>query len=65
MATTLHCDDDRIGKRVVVVCPEPLTVLLDQAAGRSFTTKSEYVRQAIVDRLRADGIVRPAAGTTV
>ena len=55
MSIATHCDDDRLGKRVVVVCPEPLTVLLDRAAGHSFTTRSEYVRQAVIAKLRNDG----------
>jgi hypothetical protein len=37
--------------------PEPMGVAVARAANNSMTTSSEYVRQAILDRLRADGLL--------
>ena len=36
--------------------PERLPAALDEAAAQRQTTRSEFVRQALIDRLRADGI---------
>lgn len=40
--------------------PEQLPAALDQAAAQRQTTRSEFVRQALIDRLRDNGI-DPAA----
>jgi len=39
---------------VVVRMPVALAELLDAEAGRRFTTRSEYVRQAVLSQIRAD-----------
>jgi hypothetical protein len=39
-----------------VCAPECLITAVDQAAHKQFTTRSGYVRTAVLDRLRADGI---------
>jgi hypothetical protein len=36
--------------------PECFTVALDQAVGSQFTSRSDYIRTAVLDRLRSDGI---------
>jgi hypothetical protein len=36
--------------------PECFTVALDKAADRQFTSRSDYIRTAVLDRLRSDGI---------
>jgi hypothetical protein len=43
-----------------VLAPRSLTDAIKEAAARDLTTSSEYVRRALLDRLRSDGIV-PAA----
>jgi hypothetical protein len=39
-----------------VLAPESLTAAVKAAAARDLTTTSEYVRRAVVERLRSDGI---------
>jgi hypothetical protein len=39
-----------------VLAPESLTAAVKAAAARDLTTASEYVRRALVERLRSDGI---------
>jgi hypothetical protein len=46
-------------RRVIQVLPE-LSAALRLAANRDLQTVSEYVRRAVIERLRADGI-DPAA----
>lgn len=36
--------------------PESLTTAIREAAARDMTTASEYVRQAVIQKLRVDGI---------
>ena len=36
--------------------PESLTTAIREAADRNMTTASEYVRQAVIQKLRVDGI---------
>jgi hypothetical protein len=36
--------------------PESLTVALDAAASRRMVNRSDYIRVALLDRLKADGI---------
>jgi hypothetical protein len=36
--------------------PEKLPTAIAAAANRKMTTSSEYVRQAIIERLKADGL---------
>jgi hypothetical protein len=39
-----------------VLAPESLAAAVKEAARRDLTTSSEYVRRALVERLRSDGI---------
>jgi hypothetical protein len=39
-----------------LVAPWSLTAAINAAAARELTTKSEYVRRAVIERLRVDGI---------
>jgi hypothetical protein len=39
-----------------VLAPESLIAAVKTAAARDLTTASEYVRRAVVERLRSDGI---------
>ena len=48
-------------RRQVIVWPDcRLVELIDRAAGRQVTTRSEYQRRAIINQLRTDGF-DPAA----
>jgi hypothetical protein len=39
-----------------VLAPRSLTDAVKEAAARELTSNSEYVRRAVIERLRADGI---------
>ena len=39
-----------------VCAPACLITAVDQAAHKQFTSRSDYVRTAVIDRLRLDGI---------
>jgi hypothetical protein len=39
-----------------LVAPRSLTAAVKAAAARELTTNSEYVRRAVIERLRADGV---------
>jgi hypothetical protein len=39
-----------------VLAPQSLTAAVKTAAARQLTSNSEYVRRAVIERLRADGI---------
>ena len=41
--------------RLTVLLPGQLPELVDRAAEKAFSTRSEFVRRAIIDRLKADG----------
>jgi hypothetical protein len=43
--------------------PDSLSVVIDIAADKCLQSKSEYVRQSVMDRLKADGIA-PRAGAS-
>ena len=45
----------RFPNLISVRCPPALPVAIERAADRDLTTPSEYVRRALIDRLRADG----------
>jgi hypothetical protein len=38
-----------------VRCPDVLPEAIDRAANQRLTTRSEYVREAVIAKLRADG----------
>ena len=46
----------RFDKLLQVRAPGSLSDAIDTAADRRFQSKSDYIRSAVVDRLRADGI---------
>lgn len=46
----------RCDKLIQIRAPEFLTKALDQAADSRLTSRSDYIRAALLDRLRADGI---------
>jgi hypothetical protein len=39
-----------------VLAPSSLTAAVKAAAARELTTNSEYIRRAVIERLRSDGI---------
>jgi metal-responsive CopG/Arc/MetJ family transcriptional regulator len=41
---------------IQIRAPEFLTKALDNAADRRLTSRSDYIRTALLERLRADGI---------
>ena len=45
----------RFPERLQFRCPPVLTAALAAAAGKEMTTASNYVRRAVVSRLREDG----------
>ena len=49
-------DERRFTGTVSVRCPERMGSLIDRAADRRCMKPSEYVRQAIVQSLKADGL---------
>jgi metal-responsive CopG/Arc/MetJ family transcriptional regulator len=44
-------------ERVVVGLPRNVADMVDQAARKNFQTRSEFMRQSVVERLRADGVL--------
>ena len=54
--TTMKPDEKRFNHNVLVRCPEKMGTMIDRAAARRFQKPSEYVRQAIVQSLKADGL---------
>ena len=46
----------RIFRPLKVRCPPALPALVRRAAEQEMTTGAEYVRRAVIERLRADGI---------
>lgn len=49
-------NDTRKRERIIVQCPEYLPAALDQGARKQITSRSEYVRQALFAKLKADGV---------
>jgi len=45
----------RFPERLQFRCPAVLNATLAEAVNKKMTTASDYVRQAVVSRLRADG----------
>lgn len=50
-----HERQTRFDHKLEIKAPECLAVALDMAAGMRLTSRSGYIRSALVDRLRADG----------
>jgi len=46
----------RYDRLIQIRAPEFLTKALDNAADKRLTSRSDYIRVALLDRLRADGI---------
>jgi metal-responsive CopG/Arc/MetJ family transcriptional regulator len=46
----------RCDRLIQIRAPEFLTKALDDAADRRLTSRSDYIRSALLDQLRADGI---------
>jgi Ribbon-helix-helix protein, copG family len=46
----------RCDRLIQIRAPEFLTKALDNAADKRLTSRSDYIRVALLDRLRADGI---------
>jgi hypothetical protein len=46
----------RCDRLIQIRAPEFLTRALDSAADKRLTSRSDYIRVALLDRLRADGI---------
>jgi hypothetical protein len=44
--------------------PEHFTAALDRAVEKRVTNRSDYIRAAVLDRLRADGVEMDQAGAT-
>jgi Ribbon-helix-helix protein, copG family len=54
----------RCDRLIQIRAPEFLTKALDSAADKRLTSRSDYIRTALLDRLRADGIdPAPAASS--
>ena len=47
---------NRCDRLIQIRAPEFLTKALDSAADKRLTSRSDYIRIALLDRLRADGI---------
>jgi hypothetical protein len=60
MNQLIRCD-----RLIQIRAPEFLTKALDSAADKRLTSRSDYIRIALLDRLRADGIdPAPAASNS-
>jgi hypothetical protein len=54
--TMKHERQTRFDQKLEIRAPECLTDAIDIAAGERLTSRSGYIRSALIDRLRADGI---------
>jgi metal-responsive CopG/Arc/MetJ family transcriptional regulator len=50
----------RCDRLIQIRAPEFLTKALDSAAGKRLTSRSDYIRTALLDRLKVDGIDPPS-----
>jgi metal-responsive CopG/Arc/MetJ family transcriptional regulator len=51
-----HERTNRLDRLLQIRAPEFLTDALDRAADKRLTSRSDYIRVALLDRLKADGI---------
>jgi hypothetical protein len=51
-----HARAARYSTLLQIRAPEYFTAALDRAADQRVTSRSDYIRAAVLDRLRADGI---------
>lgn len=49
---------DHFTERAVFKCSPELLEVIDRTAAASFTTRSNFLRDTIVDRLRREGVIR-------
>jgi hypothetical protein len=54
----------RFSHSLRIRCPATPILAVDQAAERGLTTSSEYIRRAVIDHLKADGLGTPATLNT-
>lgn len=50
-------DDAKLDQRVTFKSSDALLSVVDLAAARNFSTRSDYIRGAVVERLRRDGVL--------
>jgi metal-responsive CopG/Arc/MetJ family transcriptional regulator len=55
--------NDNSSPRAVFKCSQALLDAIDLTAAASFTTRSNIIRDAVVDRLRREGVI-PAPGAS-
>lgn len=48
---------EKFNDRIVFMCPPSLPIIIDRAASERLMNRSDYIRQAVIDRLYADGIL--------
>ena len=48
---------------IQVLAPSSLTAAIKEAAARELTSNSEYVRRAVIERLRHDGVLPGRSAT--
>lgn len=51
-----HASTARYSELLQIRAPEHFAAALDRAAESRVTTRSAYIRSAVLDRMRADGI---------
>lgn len=56
-----HERSDHFSRLLQIRAPEFLAAALDRAADKRLTSRSDYIRVALLDRLKADGIELAAA----
>ncbi len=47
---------NRFSGRLVSLCPEEFVSIVEKAARKRIMNRSAYIREAVIERLRADGI---------
>lgn len=47
---------NRFSGRLVFLCPEEFVEVVERAARRRTVNRSAYIREAVIERLKADGI---------
>ena len=58
MATSNTADTTQ-SERVVFHCSRTLLNVVDHAANASFSSRSDFIRAAFVERLRREGVISP------
>ena len=60
MATTSNVRASKLDYRYELRLPSRLIPALEAAAERAFTTPAEYIRRALIDRLKTEDAALPA-----